>query len=398
MKISSKKYGKMKIFCKYEFFTRQKLTKKQHLSKVNSSRFGYSRCWNDNNQARRFWRENMKTTYLKKFGHSVAATALFGLSLATTAFAGDITVYSALEEDEIADYLAAAEKSLPDIKINVLRLSTGDLGARIIAEAENPKADVIWGFAVTNMADPKILDLLEPYKAKGMDALPAQYKDSGDKWFAATGYMGALCVNTEVLKDKELPMPTSWQDLTNPVYKGEIVMPNPASSGTGYLQVAAILQANGDKGWDFLQELDKNMAQYTSSGSKPCKMARAGEYAIGASLSFVAMKSIEAGYPVSMVIPADWAGYELEASGMVKTSVNKEDAKRFLDWTLSEDAAGVYAKYKAIITIPDTEPSESAVNAGLPEDLSTVLYPMDFAKSAAERSDILKIWKEKINR
>jgi len=340
----------------------------------------------------------MESPYLKKIGHAVTALSLLGLSLSTAAFAGDITVYSALEEDEITDYLAAAEKSLPDIKVNVLRLSTGDLGARILAEAENPKADVIWGFAVTNMADPKILELLEPYKAKGMDGLPAQYKAADDKWFAATGYMGALCVNTEVLKAKDLPMPTSWQDLTNPVYKGEIVMPNPASSGTGYLQVAAILQANGDKGWDFLQELDKNMAQYTSSGSKPCKMARAGEYAIGASLSFVAMKSIEDGYPVSMVIPADWAGYELEASGIVKASANKSDAQRFLDWTLSSEAAAIYAKYKAIITIPGTKPSEAAKKAGLPEDLSTVLYPMDFAKSAAERSDILKTWKEKINR
>jgi iron(III) transport system substrate-binding protein len=340
----------------------------------------------------------MKSSYLKKFGDAFAALSLLGLSLATPIFAGDITVYSALEEDEISDYLAAAEKSLPGIKINVLRLSTGDLGARIIAEAANPKADVIWGFAVTNMADPKILDLVEPYKAKGMDTLPAQYKAADDKWFAATGYMGAFCVNTEVLKAKELPMPKSWQDLTNPVYKGEIVMPNPASSGTGYLQVAAILQANGDKGWDFLQKLDKNMAQYTSSGSKPCKMARSGEYAIGASLSFVAMKSIEAGYPVNMVIPADWAGYELEASGIVKTSANKSEAQRFLDWTLSKEAAAVYAKYKAIITIPGTKPSESATKAGLPEDVSTVLYPMDFAKSATERADILKTWKEKINR
>jgi len=340
----------------------------------------------------------MKSTYWQKMSRVFTAISLLGLSLSTVAMAGEITVYSALEEDEIADYLAVVEKSMPDVKVNVLRLSTGDLGARIIAEAASPKADVIWGFAVTNMADPKILDLLEPYKAKGEDKLPAQYKAADDKWFAATGYMGALCVNTEVLNAKGLPMPKSWQDLTNPAYKGEIVMPNPASSGTGYLQVAAILQANGDKGWDFLQELDKNMAQYTSSGSKPCKMARAGEYAIGASLSFVAMKSIESGYPVSMVIPSDWAGYELEASGLVKTSANKADAEKFLDWTLSPEAAEVYAKYKAIITIPGTKPSESAVKAGLPEDLSTVLYPMDFAKSAAERSTILQTWKEKINR
>lgn len=340
----------------------------------------------------------MKRLCKKALAHTLSAAILFGLFASAQAYAGEITVYSALEEDEIADYVAAAHESMPDIKLNVLRLSTGDLGARLIAEANNPKADVIWGFAVTNMSDPKIIAMLEPYKAKGMQALPAQYRSADDKWFAATGYMGAMCVNTEVLKDKNLPMPHSWQDLTNPAYKGEIVMPNPASSGTGYLQVAAILQANGESGWDFLQKLDANMAQYTSSGSKPCKMARSGEYAIGASLSFVAMKSIEMGYPVEMVLPSDWEGYELEASGLVKTSTNKADAKKFLDWTLSADAAKVYAKYKAIITIPNTPQSELAAKSGLPKDLSKVLYPMDFAKSAAERNSILKTWNEKINR
>lgn len=323
----------------------------------------------------------------------LTAGALVGLAFCSHAIAGEITVYSALEEDEIADYLAAAKKSLPEVEINVLRLSTGDLGARIIAESENPQADVIWGFAVTNMADKKIVSQLEPYKAVNSDSLPAQYRATDYSWFAATGYMGALCVNTEVLKSKNLPMPKSWADLTNPVYKGEVVMPNPGSSGTGYLQVAAIIQGAGeDAGWKLIDEMDENMAQYTSSGSKPCKMARAGEYAIGASLSFVAMKSVEMGYPVSMVVPSDWAGYELEASGLISKSKNKSDAKKFLDWTLSQEAAEIYAKYKAIVTIPGSKPSEMAKAAGLPENLSEVLYPVDFAKSAVERPEILKKW------
>lgn len=324
----------------------------------------------------------------------ILATGIFmGLAFCSQVQAGEITVYSALEEDEIADYLAVAKKSLPDIEINVLRLSTGDLGARVIAESANPQADVIWGFAVTNMADKKILSQLEPYKAVNSESLPAQYRAEDDSWFAATGYMGALCVNTAVLESKKLPMPKSWSDLTNPVYKGEVVMPNPASSGTGYLQVAAIIQGAGEEaGWKLIDEMDDNMAQYTSSGSKPCKMARAGEYAIGASLSFVAMKSVEMGYPVSMVIPSDWAGYELEASGLLAGSKNKDDAKKFLDWTLSQEAAELYTKYKAIITIPGSKPSEMATAAGLPENLSEVLYPVDFAKSAKERPEILKKW------
>ncbi len=324
---------------------------------------------------------------------------LLGLLLGTVANAGTISVYSALEEDEIKDYLAVAKKEMPDVDIQLLRLSTGDLGARILAEAANPRHDVIWGWALTNMLDPRIAALTESYVAKGSEKLPKEDRASDGKWFAATGYMAAFCVNTEVLKSKNLPMPTSWKDLTNPVYKGEVVMPNPVSSGTGYLQIAALLQSKGnDEGWKFLKALDGNVAQYIKSGSRPCKAARAGEFAIGTSLAFAAMQSIEEGFPVKMVIPSDGAGYELEASALMSSSKNKADAKRFLDWTLSPGVASIYTKYKEIVTIPGAPQSKAAKAAGLPADLSKVLYPMDFAKSAKERDAILTTWQKTIGR
>lgn len=324
---------------------------------------------------------------------------LAGLLLGAVASAGTISVYSALEEDEIKDYLAAAKKDMPDVDIQVLRLSTGDLGARILAEAGNPRHDVIWGWALTNMLDPRIAALTESYVAKGSEKLGKADRASDGKWFAATGYMAAFCVNTEVLKARNLPMPTSWKDLTNPVYKGEIVMPNPVSSGTGYLQIAALLQSKGnEEGWKFLKTLDGNVAQYIKSGSRPCKAARAGEFAIGTSLAFAAMQSIEEGFPIKMVIPNDGAGYELEASALMSSSKNKTDAKRFLDWTLSPGVAAIYTRYKEIVTIPGAPQSKAGKAAGLPADLSKVLYPMDFAKSAKERDAILTTWQKTIGR
>src|SRR5215831_3433891 len=136
------------------------------------------------------------------------------------AHAGTVTAYTALEEDEIAEYVAAAKRALPDVDLKVLRLSTGDLGARILAESANPQHDVIWGFAVTNLLDPRL------------HALAASYRAADDKWFAATGYMAAFCVNNERLKAKGLPAPKDWSDLLDAKFKGEVVLPNPVSSGT----------------------------------------------------------------------------------------------------------------------------------------------------------------------
>jgi len=321
------------------------------------------------------------------------------LALCGTAQAGQVTAYTALEEDEIAEYVAAAKKSLPGVDLKVLRLSTGDLGARILAEASNPQHDVIWGWAVTNMMDPRILALVEAYKAKGSEKLAAPYHAADDKWFAATGYMAAFCVNNERAKAKGLTLPKDWGDLLDPKFKGEIVMPNPVSSGTGYLQIVGILQQMGEeKGWKYLKDLDANVAQYIKSGSRPCKAARAGEFAVGTSLAFAGVQSVKEGFPVTVVIPAKGAGYELEASALMQASKNKDEARKFLDWTLSPEAAGIYGKYKEIVTTAGYKPDADSIKAGLPEDVAKALLPIDFAKSAKERDAILERWQKEIGR
>ncbi|MCC7150713.1 MAG: ABC transporter substrate-binding protein [Rubrivivax sp.] len=322
------------------------------------------------------------------------AAILMAVGYANSALAAPLTVYTALEDDEIADYMTAAKKAMPDVQFNVLRLSTGDLAARAIAEMNNPRADVIWGFAVTNMLDPRIHGSLAKYEPAAAKALADKYKGKDGTWFAATGYMNAFCINTERAKAKNLPIPTSWDDLTNPVYKGELVMPNPASSGVGWLQVAALIQGRGEEGWKYIGELNKNIAQYTSSGSKPCKMARSGEYAIGISFAFPAVQAIQEGFPLKMVIPPKWEGYELEATSILSSTKNMKDARRFVDWTLSPEAAALYGKYKEIVTIPGVPPAERMLKAGLPQDVGSVLYPINFEKSAAERAEILKRWQQ----
>lgn len=328
-----------------------------------------------------------------------AAALVAALLWSPAAQAGVITAYTALEEDDVKVYLEAFAREVPEIKVNVLRLSTGDLAARILAEKGNPRHDVIWGVAVTQVVDPRLLEMAEPYKPRGIDEVKTIFKDPQNRWFATTGYYAGFCVNTEVLRKKNLPMPTSWQDLTKPIYKGEVVMPNAASSGTGYLQVASILQMKGEEeGWKFLKDLDRNMAQYIKSGSRPCRMAAGGEFAIGASFAFSAVKLIQQGYPIKLVIPSEGAGYEIEVSSLMKASTNKADARRFLDWLLTPTAAKLYRERAELSTVPGVQPPESVLAAGLPADPSTVLFKMDFDWSAKNKERVIARWKKEIER
>lgn len=332
--------------------------------------------------------------HARLFG-AVAALVL----MAAAARAGEITAYTSLEEDDVRVYLQGFAKAQPGVKVNVLRLSTGDLGARMLAEKANPRHDVIWGWAVTNMVDPRILEMAEAYKPAGIDKVNPAFKDKDGRWFATTGYFAGFCVNQEILKKNNLPMPASWQDLLNPAYKGQIVMPNAASSGTGYLQVVSILQMKGEeKGWQFLKELDKNIAQYIKSGSRPCKMASSGEYAIGLSFAFSAVKQVMEGFPIKLVVPSEGAGYETEVSALMKTSKNKPDSKLFLDWLLTLEAAKLYGERAEMSSVPGAKAPEAVLKAGLPEDVTKVLYKMDFDASARDKDRIVAEWKTKIER
>ena len=322
----------------------------------------------------------------------IAALALVTLlSMVTSVSAKDVVViYTAIEPEQITDYMKAVNKTLPNIEVKMLRLSTGDISARFMAEKDNMQADVIWGVAATNMMVFKNAGLLEPYVPKGLERVQPLFRDKSatPAWVGIDIYMSAFCFNTEVGKKKNLPKPESWADLIKPVYKGEIVMPNPASSGTGYLSVASILQRMKEpEGWKYLDALDKNMAEYTKSGSKPCKDAAAGERAVGVSFEYVAMKMKKDGAPVEMVLPKEGSGYEIEANGLTKKGKGNTAAKQFLDWAISDEAMALYAKYFAAVAVAGFPTPE-----GLPKDVSKVVYPNDFEWSAKNRDRILAEW------
>ena len=304
-----------------------------------------------------------------------------------------VVVYTAIENEQITEYKKAYEKALPNVDVKILRLSTGDIAARFMAEKDNMQADVIWGVAATNMLIFKQAGMLDAYAPKGLERIQPLFRDKSapPAWVGIDIYMSAFCFNTQVAKKHNLPRPEGWADLAKPVYKGHVVMPNPASSGTGYLSVASILQRMGeDAGWKYLDAIHPNMAEYTKSGSKPCKDAAAGERAIGVSFEYVAWEMKKKGAPVEMIIPKEGAGYEMEANGLTRKGGKNAAAKQFLDWAISDEAMGLYAKFFAAVGVAGLPVPE-----GLPKDIAKVVYPNDFDWSAKNRERVLAEWSKR---
>src|SRR3954454_1516335 len=164
------------------------------------------------------------------------------------------------------------------------------------------------GVAASSLALLDTQKMLIPYAPLNLDALMSQYRDtkSPPTWFGMDVWGATVCFNTVEGQKQNLPKPETWADLTKPVYKGKIVMPNPASSGTGYLDVAAWLQRMGeDAGWKYMDALHQNIAQYTHSGSKPCVQAGNGEFPIGISFEYRANTIKAKGGPIDLIFPSE---------------------------------------------------------------------------------------------
>ena len=319
----------------------------------------------------------------------VALMTLLGFGIVS---AGDLLVYTALEDDELAVYIPAFKKAHPDINLNIVRDSTGIVTAKLLAEKDNIQADVVWGTAATSLLICNDLGMLQGYNPKGVEKVRKGMKDGRDdpvRWVGIKAYVTGIVGNTIEMKAKGLEMPQSYADLLKPMYKGNVVMPNPASSGTGFLTVSAILQLMGEeKGWDYLDQLHENIAQYTHSGSKPAKMAGKGEFPIGISFAYRGFKQRAGGEPVVVAFPKEGSGYEVEANALMKKPRIKKEAKIFLDWAISDEAMAMYAKVYPIVA------TDIKVDApdGWPADPMSVLVDNDLQWAAKNRKRILAEW------
>ena len=333
---------------------------------------------------------------------SLAATlgALAACVFATGALAqkAQLLVYTALETDQIKAYEEGFHKAHPDIELKWVRDSTGVITAKLLAEKSNPQADVVMGVAASSLALLDKQGMLQPYAPLNLDAIMSKYRDPKKvpAWWGMDVWGATVCFNTVEAKKRNLPKPETWKDLTKPIYKGQITMPNPASSGTGFFDVAAWLTLWGDDngkggGWKYMDALHENIAQYTHSGSKPCRQAGAGEFVVGISFDFRGNDVKQKGAPVELVFPKEGLGWDIEAAGIVKTTKNMDSAKKLMDWVATKDANEHFAKNFALVAHPDVKPSL----AYLPADLDKKLIKNDFAFAAKNRDAILAEWQKR---
>lgn len=297
-----------------------------------------------------------------------------------------IKYYTDNDESEL-DPFAKKIAEGTGLKLEPLRLSSGEAWARVEAEAPRIGADMHFGWPLSFAIMAKEKGLLMQYKSPAWRAVPDQYKDPDGYWYGWSYWFACIGVNTKLIQEKGYDAPRSWNDLLDPKWEGEIVMPNPGTSGTAYLTVSTIMQLFGeDEGWRYLERLNRNVAQYTKSGSAPGQLVAQGEYMVGITWDQAVEKRKEEGYPIEMIIPEEGTGYVLDIAVIYKSAKNPEGAKKFIDYIGSMEFQQEVAQYRSKVTYPGVE---SLVK------FEPKLIQYDARWAADNRERIMSSWKSR---
>jgi len=280
------------------------------------------------------------------------------------------------------------------IKIESLTMKNGEMLQRI--KNEKDSGTVLADLWFTGGADAFISGaeqgLTMAYKSPEAASISANMKDENGYWTGTSLTVVNWVVNTDVIKELGAKVPETWDDLLQPELKGMVSMPDPASSGTAYNTVSAILQTKGEKeGWAYLEKLIDQVPFFTPRGSDPTTMTQSGEAAVGiaAGTGQSAMKDAESN--IILVYPADGTGWWPQPLAILEGCAHSEEAKVFVDWALSKRGLAEIGKCQNALLVKADVPAPEGIMA-----LSDInLFPTDFKANAKDRDAILAQWSKK---
>ena len=275
------------------------------------------------------------------------------------------------------------------IKVEYVEISTGKALAQLQAENGNTTADIWFGGGVDSYISATDLGYLEQYVSPEAEAINPAYSDADGYWTGLALVPAGFLVNNDVLAEKNLEAPKTWEDLADPKYKGEIIMASPAISGTQYAILNGTIQAYGEeKGWEVWKGINENVDFDAQGGGEPGPKCAAGEFGIAVLAMTGGTFAMEAEYPVTAVYPEDMIPWTPAPIAIFKNSQNKDAAKVFVDYFLSKEGQEALREADARIM--------ARGDVAIPEAIGTVdtekLIDQDVLLFGSQREALLEKW------
>jgi iron(III) transport system substrate-binding protein len=331
-----------------------------------------------------------RSLFLRATASLLVGTALLAGGAARAA--ESVNVYSIWPENWARPMFEEFEKAT-GVKVNFVRFSSGEALARVIAEKNNPKVDVLFGGPVETHAAGIAEGVFEAYKPPSFAKLPARFRHADGQWVAIADDPLVFMTNNKFLADNKLQPPASWNDLLAPAYKNMLQMADARTSGTAVTRIFSVLEVHGRdeaKAFDYMKKLRPNVQLYTKSGGGGTLPVGLGQAGGGIFFIVDALDTKAKGYDVAISFPKEGIGTAAEAIALIKGAKNPATGKKLIDWATSPAMQGLFAKHKInfLPAHPDVQP-EASLAAVLK---NAKIFPIDADYAGANRKRIVERW------
>ncbi len=242
-----------------------------------------------------------------------------------------IVIWTSGEDYRNEFYLTSLQEKFPDYDITLEYMSSSEIAAKVIEEGENCSCDIILSeeYGYLEMCSDNLVEL-EGFDFSIFldDLVPESHKYTPE---VKNG--GCIIINNKVIEENNLPVPESYEDLLDPVYKNLISMPSPASSGTGYMFLRQLTNEWGeDEAFAYFEKLTDNILQYTSSGSGPVNALIQEEVAVGLGMTSQAVTEINDGVDLSILFFEEGSPFSMYGNAILKGSADREIVREVFDY------------------------------------------------------------------
>ncbi|HAK68062.1 MAG TPA: ABC transporter substrate-binding protein [Treponema sp.] len=321
------------------------------------------------------------------------STLIATLSLISCGSKQELHVYSIIHDEETKALTDLFTKKT-GIPVSYIRATTGELVSRVIAEKDNPQADILLGGATAYHMQADDAGALEKYTSPAAANVPSYAVSENGTWTGFCVLTLGIGVNSTRFAEKfpGKALPATWDDLIDADYRGEIVLTDPAASSTAYLFVQDQLQRLGwDEGWAYLLSLSELVGQFPDSGSAPPKLIGTGEYAIGIAYLHALAKYKAEGFDIKLIAPPQSVG-DVDCISILKNTKNPEAARKFVDFMLSAEAQELMSSLDFTIPVnPDAKAAEGSIPIAQID-----LIDYDAQKASEQKDEVLSRWTKEV--
>ena len=303
-----------------------------------------------------------------------------------------LTLYCSMTDDDIDTVLEGFNALYPDITVEVVNGSAGELFARLKAESANPQGDVMLGGM--NQADgDKNKDIFEPFISVHENELPDKYKSNNGFYNYDHLSSVVFCVNTELEKELGLDI-KDYKDLLDPKLEGKIVFSDPNESSAAWNNISNIMAVYGndsEEAWNMIEGLMKNKMVIQGSSSACFKNVADGEYVVGLTYEDGASTLLKSGAKnIKLVYPASGSSNFAFGCAVVKGAPHMAAAKAMVNFLQSAESQT--ARGNALGTIRLTNPNAKIDYKYIPKDDEVKWVDRDIDWLIKNKDQVLEHW------